>query len=48
VTLAETRRILETCPAQKLGFIATGSDGAPGYSYGSRYKSNGHKDASRV
>jgi capsular exopolysaccharide synthesis family protein len=25
-TLAETRRVLETCPARKLGFIATGSN----------------------
>ena len=48
VTLAETRRILETCPAQKLGFIATGSDGAPGYSYGYGYRSNGRNDASHV
>ena len=46
VTLAETRRILEACPAQKLGFIATGSDRASGYS--DAYRSNGHKDASGV
>jgi capsular exopolysaccharide synthesis family protein len=48
VTLAETRRILETCPAQKLGFIATGSERTPGYSYGYGYRSNGRKDASHV
>jgi tyrosine-protein kinase len=48
VTLAEARRILEACPAQKLGFIATGSDGGPGYSYGSGYRSNGRGDASGV
>lgn len=48
VTLAETRRILEACPAQKLGFIATGSNGAPGYSYGYGARSNGRGDASGV
>ena len=48
MTLAETRRILETCPAQKLGFIATGSDGKPGYSYGYGYRSNGRKGSSGV
>ena len=26
-TLAETRRLLDACPALKLGFIATGSNG---------------------
>jgi capsular exopolysaccharide synthesis family protein len=31
--LAETRRLLETCPAFKLGFIATGSNGGGRYPY---------------
>jgi Mrp family chromosome partitioning ATPase len=32
-TLAETRRVLEACPALKLGFIATGGNGGGGYGY---------------
>jgi polysaccharide biosynthesis transport protein len=32
-TLAETRRVLETCPAFTLGFIATGSNGGGRYPY---------------
>jgi capsular exopolysaccharide synthesis family protein len=31
--LAETRRVLEACPALKLGFVATGSDGGGVYGY---------------
>jgi capsular exopolysaccharide synthesis family protein len=46
VTLAEARRILQSCPARKLGFIATGSEGGSGYGYG--YGANGHRDAGRV
>jgi tyrosine-protein kinase len=46
LTLAETRRILESCPARKLGFIATGGDSGSGYGY--RYRSNGHKEPSGV
>jgi capsular exopolysaccharide synthesis family protein len=49
VTLAEARRILEGCPARKLGFIATGSDGASRYGYGYGYRRNGRpKEASGV
>jgi Mrp family chromosome partitioning ATPase len=49
VALAETRRILESCPALKLGFIATGTNGAAGYGYGhGRHRRNGRKDASNV
>ncbi|HEY3764929.1 MAG TPA: polysaccharide biosynthesis tyrosine autokinase, partial [Gaiellales bacterium] len=33
-SLAETRRMLDACPARKLGFIATGSNGASAYGYG--------------
>ncbi len=32
-SLAETRRVLEACPAVKLGFIATGSSAGAGYGY---------------
>lgn len=32
-SLAETRRVLEACPALKLGFIATGSNGSHPYRY---------------
>jgi capsular exopolysaccharide synthesis family protein len=32
-SLAETRRMLEACPALKLGFIATGGNGSGGYGY---------------
>jgi polysaccharide biosynthesis transport protein len=40
-SLAETRRVLEACPALKLGFIATGSNGGGGYGY--QYPSAGHR-----
>ncbi len=43
VTLTETRRILEGCPARKLGFIATGSNGASGYAYGDGDRRNGRE-----
>ncbi len=48
VTLTETRRILEACPARKLGFIATGSNGASGYAYGYGDRTNGRKEESGV
>ena len=35
-TLAETRRVLETCPAFTLGFIATGSNSGERYPYRKR------------
>ena len=35
-TLAETRRVLEACPAFTLGFIATGSNGGGRYPYRKR------------
>ncbi len=32
-SLAETRRVLEACPALKLGVVATGSNGGGVYGY---------------
>jgi tyrosine-protein kinase len=48
VTLTETRRILEGCPARKLGFIATGSNGASGYASGYGDRRNGREEASHA
>jgi hypothetical protein len=35
--LAEVRRLLDTVPALKLGFVATGAEAEEGYGYGYRY-----------
>ena len=41
-SLAETRRVLEACPALKLGFIATGSNGSDRYRY--KYPTAGRRE----
>jgi tyrosine-protein kinase len=46
-SLAEMRRVLDACPARKLGLIATGSDGGGAYGYGRRYSRNGARPALR-
>jgi len=35
--LAEMRRLLDTAPARKLGFVLTGAEGEDGYGYGGGY-----------
>ena len=35
--LAELQRVLETCPAGKLGFVLTGAEAQEGYGYGNAY-----------
>ncbi len=35
--LAEVRRLLETAPSRKLGFVLTGAEGEDGYGYGGGY-----------
>jgi succinoglycan biosynthesis transport protein ExoP len=35
--LAELRRLLDTCPATKLGFVIAGAEAEDGYGYGSGY-----------
>jgi capsular exopolysaccharide synthesis family protein len=44
-TLAETRRVLETCPAFTLGFIATGSNSSGRYPYRKRARPQPVADA---
>jgi hypothetical protein len=45
--LAEVRRVLHACPAEKLGFVLTGADLEDAYGYGGYagyYKYKGHPE----